>query len=119
VAEERNIGPSCPKCGGTVWDVLLGATANFGGMEHVACAACGLMGTLTFDGFEADRIQDTRGLVRVELGDLLIEPLGSGVKLTHAPSGIVVEARAYPTAAENQRAALQALALQLLDARGA
>jgi hypothetical protein len=95
---------------------MFGATANFGGSEDVACAACGLMGTLTrFDEFVADRMQETRGLVRVEPGDLLIEPLGSEVKITHAPSGIVVEARAYSTAAENQRAALQALALQLRE----
>jgi protein subunit release factor A len=38
-----------------------------------------------------------------------------GARVVHSPTGIVVEARAYSALADNYHAALQALALQLVD----
>jgi protein subunit release factor A len=54
--------------------------------------------------------------VRFERRDIRIERLGGrdrAVRVTHNPSGIVAEANAYATERDNERAALQGLALKL------
>jgi hypothetical protein len=118
-------GPACPRCGGKVWDTVLDPpgvppTADFGGRnERVVCAMCGLVGTIVgsvwFEGFSPALAQHEVH-VRFERRDIRIERLGGNdgaVRVTHNASGLVAEARAYATERDNERAALQTLALKL------
>jgi protein subunit release factor A len=67
-----------------------------------------------------DRFQAPEDHITVHPADIQVEWLEpvearGGVRLVHSPTGIIVEARTYSTLADNYRAALQALALQLVD----
>lgn len=117
--------PPCPRCGSTVWDPVVEnpgvpRTVSFGGSsERVACASCGLLGTLGWSiGAEWFTRSYAQSDVHVRLAEDEIEverigAEGSAVRATHLPTGISVEARAYPSAIDNERAALQAVALQV------
>ena len=117
--------PSCPRCGGTVWDPVVEnpgvpRTLSFGGSSHrVACASCGLLGTLNTsiggDCF-ARQLAQSDVHARFALDEIEVERIEgerSAVRVTHLPTGIAVEARAYPSEIDNERAALQAVALQV------
>jgi hypothetical protein len=119
--------PSCPRCGAQAFDTVADwpgrpPTRSFGGGEQRApCANCGLVGALWWsigeEGFSRALTQSDAH-VRLLPSDLRVEPLGENeatVRITHATSGIVVEASAYATWRDNYLAALQTLALQLRD----
>jgi hypothetical protein len=124
VKNEEQFGDQiCPRCGGTTWNPLVDWRTRVSfSLSHVACATCGLTavqigitGTVAPDG-----IQEHGAHLIVSLTDISIEWLEpdaerGGARITHAPSGIVVEATAYASHSENCRAALQALALQLRE----
>jgi hypothetical protein len=72
----------------------------------------------------ADPIQNPGAHITIPLDDLefeLIEPIDEdvdamiGARIRHRPTGITAEATSYENRSENQRAALQALALRLVD----
>jgi hypothetical protein len=109
-----------------VWDAVLDPpgrliTLGFdGGSQNATCATCGLVSGFWGRGPSEDglgrALVQSDVYVRVELPDLRLEALDDeAIRVTHVPSGIVVEARAYPSVRDNYRAALQTLALQLRD----
>ncbi|MDX6474525.1 MAG: hypothetical protein QOH95_36 [Gaiellaceae bacterium] len=112
--------PACPRCGSDAWNTILNCSnsVSFGGSHvSVACTVCNAVG-VEWTGidryFRVGRVRI--GLVHLERSDLELEQLpDEAVRVTHGPSGIVVEATAYDTSRDNFRAALQAIGLQLLD----
>jgi hypothetical protein len=106
-----------------VWDAVLDwpgrpPTASFSvDSQPAVCANCGLVGELwsmlSGEGFSRQLVQ-SEVYVRVEPGDLRLEAFDDeAIRVTHLPTRIVAEARAYQTTRDNYRAALQTLALQL------
>jgi hypothetical protein len=116
---------SCPRCGGSVWNPLLDARRAIAfSLEPVACAKCGLTGSRVGVSLSVapDRIQTPQGLVTIDPEELHVELVDQvewrgGLRLVHVPTGITLDTRAHDAYADNYRAALQSLALQLLDRR--
>jgi protein subunit release factor A len=99
------------------------------GASHIACANCGLTAmSVGIDGaIVPDTIQEPDAQITLNLADLTIEWIEPrdesydvliGVRVRHEPSGITVEARSRALRGENERTALQALALQLTEREG-
>lgn len=95
-------------------------------MAHVACANCGLTARQIgiAGAISSDLIQERDAHVTVPVDDLefeSIEPKDEkhnvmvGTRIRHKPTGITVEATSYRARADNQRAALQTLALRLAN----
>jgi len=95
-------------------------------VSHVACATCGL--TASQVGIDAvidvDRIQEHDAHVVIDRDEFevdYIEPRDAsvdlliGVRVRHVPTGITIEARSRDHRSDNAHAALQALALQLVE----
>jgi protein subunit release factor A len=82
----------------------------------LTAAQVGIYGSIAPDVFQE---RDAHVTLRAE--DISIEWLepdeerGGAARISHGPTGIVVEANAYPSHNDNCRAALQVLALQLHD----
>jgi ribosomal protein S27AE len=118
---------SCPRCGRSVWNPLVDWRRRVGfSASPIACGNCGLTAwQIGIDGaIAADPVQEDGATVTIAAEDIAfewIEPADEdvdvkiGVRLRHVPSGIVVEAISYRRRAENERAALQTLALQLME----
>ena len=125
--DPRLIGRSCPRCGGTTWDALVDWRKRVGfSVSPVACANCGLTAQqIGIEGaISADRIQEQDAHFTIPPDDLdfeFIEPRDEefdvmiGVRIRHSPSGICVEATSHSLRSDNERAALQTLALRLVD----
>jgi hypothetical protein len=95
-------------------------TTSFGGsFLRVACSSCNLLGTLdsSIDTDEFTRQLAQHGVhLRFEPDELQVELVARGsaaVRVTHIPTGFAVESQSYPTELDNERAALQAIALQI------
>jgi hypothetical protein len=123
MAETQADDGSCPQCGGKVWNPLVDWRRSGGlSVQDVACAGCGLTASLVgvSGSVVPDRFQAPDEHVTLNPADIQVEWLESvegrgGARLVHSPTGIVVYARAHSALADNYHAALQALALQLVD----